>query len=422
MPDKFYDWLNQRDESFDEFVSMGDKKDKKSIAIFRNYSTGVNTNRDAWCYNFSARILAENMTKMIASYNKMLRGEVEINTSSHEISWTRALKQDFDKKKTHVFDINKIRPALYRPFTKSNLYFGRDMNEVVGQMYNVFPAADSVNYVIAISGNGAKDFSALMTTNILDRQALFNGQCFPLRLFEKVEDSSQGTFGEAISQGYKINDGISDESLAYFRKTYGQSYAITKEDLFYYMYGMLHSEEYRSKYADNLSKQLPRIPTVRTIEAFLRFSEAGRALAELHVDYEKVELYRPLEINVGSRTLSDLTADDYYVTKMKFSKKDDKSIVVYNDFITIRNIPIEAYDYVINGKPALEWVMERQGVKTDKDTGIVNDANLYAIETMNDPAYPLKLFQRVITVSLETMKIVHSLPKLDILEPEQKAV
>ncbi len=148
------------------------------------------------------------------------------------------------------------------------------------------------------------------------------------------------------------------------------------------------------------------------------FSKAGRDLAELHIGYETVKPYE-VTLDTGSRKIKEFGEKEYYVTKMKPVKKGDKSAVIYNDFITIRDIPVEAYEYVVNGKPALEWVMERQCVKTDKDSGIVNDANLYAMETMGDPAYPLKLFQRVITVSIETMKIVRSLPKLDIQEPKK---
>ncbi|EGN4338454.1 damage-inducible protein, partial [Escherichia coli] len=188
---------------------------------------------------------------------------------------------------------------------------------------------------------------------------------------------------------------------------------ISEEDVFYFTYGILHSEEYRSRYADNLVKALPRIPCVKKASDFWLFSNAGRELAELHLNYESVEPYKA-DIDTGSLSYSQLGKDDFYVEKMKFAKKGEKDTVIYNSKIRIKNIPIEAYDYVVNGKSALEWVMERQGVSTHKDSGIVNDANDWAIETMHNPRYPLELFLRVITVSLETQKIVNSLPKLDI--------
>jgi predicted helicase len=183
--------------------------------------------------------------------------------------------------------------------------------------------------------------------------------------------------------------------------------------VFYYVYGLLHSPDYREKYADNLAKELPRIPRVKTAADFWAFSQAGRDLAALHVNYEKVEPY-PLKIENSGKTLSD---SDYRVEKMKYGKtgKDkDLTTLHYNDKITLTGIPLEAYDYIVNGKPALDWVVERQCVKTDKDSGIVNDANDWAVETMGNPHYPLELFMRVVTVSLETMKIVNGLPALDI--------
>ena len=217
-------------------------------------------------------------------------------------------------------------------------------------------------------------------------------------------------------------DAITDEGLAHFVDYYAsqtnsqnQQSAISKEDLFYYIYGLLHSEDYRSRYADNLSKELPRIPRVKTYADFKRFSDAGRQLAHYHLNYETVEAY-PVSFNTN---LDQLTDADFYVTKMKFGKgkgddRFDKTTVIYNHKITLSGIPLEAYDYVVNGKAALDWVIERQQVKPDKDSGIINDANDWAIETMHNPRYPLELFQRVITVSLATLKIVRGLPPLDI--------
>jgi predicted helicase len=215
-------------------------------------------------------------------------------------------------------------------------------------------------------------------------------------------------------------DAITDEGLAHFQAAYPEE-AISKKDLFYYVYGLLHSEDYRARFADNLSKQLPRIPRVKSATDFWAFSKAGRALAALHVNYEQAPPH-PITLKEGDLSLAVIDDPEafYRVEKMKFGGKRpnlDKTTVIYNPRITMTNIPLEAYDYVVNGKSALEWVMERQVVKPDPTSGIVNDANRYAVETVGDPAYPLKLFQRVITVSLETMKIVRSLPALDILEP-----
>ena len=226
---------------------------------------------------------------------------------------------------------------------------------------------------------------------------------------------------------FSIRWGISSAGLANSQAAYptkGEGDTITKEDLFYYLYGLLHSTDYRSRYADNLGKELPRIPAVKRFADFRAFSQAGRELAHWHLNYETVPCYAGAEVEEVENTSLDYHKHGAYrVTKMKFAKKrdpgtnksiNDKSTVIYNDYVTIRNIPEKAYEYVVNGKPALEWVMERQSVTTDKDSGIVNDANLWATETMGNPRYPLELFLRVITVSLETLKIVEGLPKLDL--------
>lgn len=231
-----------------------------------------------------------------------------------------------------------------------------------------------------------------------------------------MSDKQADLFEKEVSQPRLVRrDAITDQGLAHFQAAYPGE-AITKKDLFYYIYGLLHSEDYRTRFADNLSKQLPRIPRVKAADDFWAFSKAGRALAALHVNYEQVEPYPVTFIRGDTSLVPPPDPERFYrVEQMKFAGKRpklDRSTVIYNASITISGIPVEAYDYVVNGKPALEWVMERQCVKTDKASGIVNDANRYAIETVGDPAYPLRLFQRIITVSLETMKIVKALPAL----------
>ncbi|WP_308738504.1 type ISP restriction/modification enzyme, partial [Acinetobacter pittii] len=254
---------------------------------------------------------------------------------------------------------------------------------------------------------------------VVDLNTLEAGaQCFPLYIYEDksnvsvAEDLFSQNGSEIVESKYTRKDAISDDGLKHFKDAYPNE-IISKEDIFYYVYGLLHSEDYRSRYGDNLSKELPRIPCVKKAEDFWTFSKAGRDLAHWHLNYETVEPYKA-KLDLGGKSLKQLEDKDFYVTKMKFPKKDQKDTVVYNNAITIREIPVEAYDYVVNGKSALEWVMERQGVSTHKDSGIVNDANDWAIETMCDAKYPLELFLRVITVSLETIKIVRALPKLDI--------
>ena len=439
-PDEHGDWINQRDNTFNKFIVMGEKKGTES-KLFGNFSLGIVTNRDAWAYNASKTQVTSNMTNLINFYNcelerfnkahakldtKMRLEKMSdfIDTDSQKISWTHNIKQDFAKNNLHAFEIESLTPSLYRPFTKQWLYYNRKFNERVYQMPRIFPNTKTENMVICVAGAGAKNSFSCLLANTLPNLGMVDigvTQCFPLYLYDEVIKQKNVGLGDLFDQSldltvieakYERKDGISDEGLQHFQVAY-PSEQISKEDIFYYIYGLLHSDDYRKRYLDNLAKELPRIPCVKKAEDFWAFSKAGRDLAHWHLNYETIEPYNAT-LDTGSTPYSQLTAEDFYVEKMKFAKKGEKGTVIYNKRITIKDIPLEAYDYVVNGKPALEWVMERQGVSTHKDSGIVNDANDWAIETMNNPTYPLELFLRVITVSLETMKIVKALPKLDI--------
>jgi len=427
-PDEHGDWLKQRDDSFGQHIVLGDKKGD-APKLFDNFSLGVVTNRDAWAYNSSVSKLATNMTNMIGFYNAELKrfnaahprldakarqAQVDgfIDTDPTRISWTRALKQDLGKDRSYAFEENCLVPGLYRPFTKQWLYFNRRFNEMVYQMPRIFPDAEAENLVIGVSAAGEKvAFSALISRHVpsLHFVDIEGSQCFPLYLYDEATQASDNDlFAEPIDGGLRRRAALTDVGLAHFHAAYpGEQ--ISKEDLFYYVYGILHSSDYRERFADNLSKELPRIPAVKKAADFWAFSKAGRALAELHLNYETVEPY-PLTIEAKA----PLTNADYRVEKMKLAKKGDKSTVIYNQRITLKGIPEAAWDYVVNGKPALDWVMERQAVRPDKASGIVNDANDWAVETMGNPKYPLELFQRVVTVSLKTQDIVNGLPTLDI--------
>lgn len=458
-PDEHGDWLKQRDDSFGEFFALGNKDDKAALTIFYNYSRGIATARDAWAYNPSKTKLQRNMQAMIGFYNAEVQRfnwvyseldrkgreavlESFIDTNPEFISWTHNIKQELAKSRLLKYHTDSMTSSLYRPFTKQWLYYNRSFNERVYQMPRIFPAAGIENLVICISGIGFKGWiSALISSVLPDLQIQFNSQCFPLYLYEPKElphtnggddwpdglKPQSGLFEElsggdllgaaataldADHPSYKRRDAITDAGLAHFRDAYpGQT--ISKEDVFYYVYGLLHSPDYRERYADNLTKELPRIPRVKTATDFCAFSQAGRQLAHWHLNYETVESY-PATITGDT---GNLPPSQYRVEKMRYGKqgKDkDLSVIHYNAHITVSGIPLAAYDYVVNGKSAIDWVMERQCVKTDKDSGIVNDANDWATETMGNPRYPLELLLRVVTVSLETQKIVNSLPKLDI--------
>jgi len=432
-PDEHGDWLKQRDASFEGFLAIGEKRGENQT-LFSTYSCGVQTNRDAWVFNCSKSNGLENMRRMISFYNNEVtrflqtHGALDrkqratiapafINTDPSKISWSSSLIPHLANGVHGIFDEQKATKSLYRPFSKQWLYFDGMFNHRPYQMPRIFPDGAAENRVICVSGKGDKvSFSAMMADAIpsLHMVDIDGSQCFPLYLYDEAPEANEqpqpGLFDAPASPERQRRDAITDEGLAHFLTAYpGEQ--ISKEDVFYYVYGLLHSPDYRERYADNLAKELPRIPCVKTAAGFWHFSQAGRALAELHLNYETQPPY-PATIEGNPKT-----ADDYRVEKMKYGKKGkDKDLTVlhYNARITVRGIPLQAYDYVVNGKPALDWVVERQCVKPDKKSGIVNDANDWATETMNNPRYPLELFLRVVTVSLETMKIVKALPPLDI--------
>ena len=449
-PDRHGDWLNQRDDSFRDFIVVGDKKGGGE-SLFSNFSLGVVTNRDAWCSNSSKSSVEANMGRMINYFNdeldrlsgalagnstkeRMARLDGLIDNDPIKISWTANLKQELAKERRLVHDSKCLDRSLYRPFTRRWMYYNRILNERVYQMPKIFPHTGDPNLVIGFSASESRSAYSVLISDLvpsLHAVDMVGSQFIPLYLYDEEEADCPDDLFASGKKELKLTaptrrDAITDGGLAHFRKKYpaaGEGETISKEDLFYYVYGLLHSPDYRSRYADNLGKELPRIPAVKTFSDFIAFSRAGRDLAHWHLNYESVAIHSGATLDTGKVPLSRLQPEDYRVTKMKFAKtKDpatgksmnDKTTVIYNERITIKNIPLEAYDYVVNGKPALEWVMERQAVTTDKASGIVNDANLWATETMGDAKYPLELFLRVITVSLETMKIVTSLPPLDI--------
>ena len=463
-PDAHHDWVNQRDPAFRKYMPLGEEQG--AVAIFGNYSSGLKTNRDAWCYNFSETALRRNIGRSIRFYN----GEVKrwtdatptqraagiakfITIDDAKFSWDRQQRKDVERDRRYRERGDGYRISLYRPFSRQHVYFDRSMNNCVYQLHKVFPTQDSENRIICLTGRGsAKEFSVLMTDVIPDLEVISKSQCFPLYLYESVHGDDQEQEGEeAASAGqapldfsvggkktapegfngrltedgeYRVCDAITDEALGKFKVAYpGEK--ITKKDLFYYVYGLLHSEDYRQRYANNLTKQLPRIPAVKQFADFRAFVEAGETLAKLHLGFDTVKLY-PAKIEYA-KARSALTDEDYRVTKMRFGKpqavnggdeanpdeKWDRTTIHYNEGVTVRDIPLEAYDYIVNGKSAIEWVVERQAVTTDRATGIVNDANAWAAEQGN-AKYPLDLLLRVITVSLETMKIVRALPALKV--------
>ena len=418
-PNARHSWLNQENEDFYRFYRMDGKRTDEQ-AIFENYSNGIKTNRDAWAYNSSTITLTQSVNQLISFYNsqvelakKKLDFKPEMNPA--KMKWDMSQLRDVTKGK-FADSINPAKCVIseYRPFFKQKLYFDRYWNNSIYQMPSIFPTGKEENRLICVSGVGSQEFSVLMTGSIPCLDILPKSQCFPLYLYDRAPgQKSQDLFSEAGSSGKEGRHyAITDTALTKFRTQY-QTDGISKEDIFYYIYGLLHSEDYRKAFANNLMKDLPRIPLVPDLEMFRTFTEAGRTLADLHVNYESVEPYEGVKIEGED-------SRNYRVEQLRYGKipgktgnaGKDKTVIVYNESIIIRNIPLEAQEYVVNRKSALDWLVERIGVSVDKDSGIVNDFNKFA-EEKGEPRYCLDLILRVITVSLETLRIVRSLPHID---------
>ncbi|WP_037982815.1 DEAD/DEAH box helicase [Thauera sp. 27] len=420
------DWANQRDPAFERFMMMGEKDGLGANVIFDFYSLGVVTNRDPWVYNASFDVLTDNVQGMLRIYNAEFKRYAElcagqqnephpefesvVDADQKRISWTHNLKEDAKRQKPLDYDVSSAVVSMYRPFNKQWLYFNRRLNERVYQVPKLFPTPRHRNVVISSTGVAdRKGYSVLVTDHVPNMHLTDTGQCFPLYWYEKVEDGAEpqgemfSSIGAPDTDGYVRRDAITDWALEAFRGHYGDA-AISKEDIFWYVYGILHSPEYKQRFAADLKKMLPRIPFAADFRAFLN---AGRQLGEWHLNYETVE---PFPLTEEAKRLV-MEPDDYLVTKMTFGKKDgkpDKSVIVYNPHLVLRDIPLEAYEYVVNGKPALEWIMERYQVTVDKASGIKNDPN----EWSEDPRYIVDLLKRIVRVSLESARIIQSLPAL----------
>ena len=435
VPNQHHDWINARSEEFSALVPLNDAPN----AIFSMRSNGLKTQRDTWTYNFSRSALETNICRHIAFFESETeriqplltdcgsqkereeRAARLVQFDEKQGKWTIGLIQDVARYRTEPFEEGNILEAIYRPFCKEFLYNSRSLNERRYQIPSIFPSPHHENFAISVTGIGvSKDFSCLIVNALPDVQLFANGQCFPLYSYEKaqfVKTKMPGHFTpDSTEDKYVRKDAITDTALADFRKHY-QDRRISKEDLFYYVYGVLHSQEYREQYSTNLKKMLPRVPFTPD---FWAFSKAGRSLASWHLNYETVDLWKEVTIEISQTGKTRSPEDRYRVTKMRFGKtangEKEKTVICYNDDITIGGIPLEAYEYVVNGKSAIDWVMEQYQVYTDKDSGILNDPNDWAKEH-GDPLYIFNLLLRIIRVSLETVSIVKGLPALETEDP-----
>ena len=407
-PDRRYTWLTEGlHAEFETFIPMGTQEAKAEkgeveAVIFQTYSTGVQTNRDAWAYNFNRNALAANINRIIKTYNAEVDrwkrrenrdGNVDdfVIYDDAKIKWSSGLKQNLKSGQLAEFTASKIRKSLYRPFTKSNLYFDRMINDRVLVFPSIFPTpeTETENRVICVNVSREKPFACLMVDCIPDRVAMGGfgspGQCFPFYTYDE--------------DGRNRRENVTDWALEQFRARYRDK-TISKWDIFHYVYGLLHHPTYRKRYEANLKRDLPRLPYTPN---FWEFAQAGQRLGEIHVGYEDVDEYPLCFVETPDTPL------DWCVEKMRLSR--DKTQIKYNDFLTLDGIPAKAFDYRLGNRSALEWVIDQYCVKTHERSGIVNDPN-----RADDPEYIVRLVGKVVAVSLETVEIVRWLANVSITD------
>ncbi|MEW2137502.1 type ISP restriction/modification enzyme [Streptomyces sp. NPDC005409] len=430
-PNEEGDWINQRDDRFSAFQTLVEtEKTFQSAGIFELHSLGLGTNRDAWVYNYSARIVKENVESTIDFYNEQVDDfikhckaeglahpkapEVEkfIDRNPLKISWSSSLIPKVARGKKITFDATKVTTSTYRPFSKQAVYFDRDLNHRPGKFPQMFPTPGHPNIGFYVNGFHATADFAVLATDLIPCLDVFGkgGYFFSRHTYRELATEGGFDFGDD-ENAYEQVDNITDAALRAYRDTYGDD-TVTKDDVFYYVYGLLHSQEYRDRFAADLKKALPRIPKVRN---FRSFAEAGRKLADLHVNYEQAEPHAGIVEKASGDASATPASELYRVTKMKIPKtkgQPDRSTIVYNHRVTLTNIPEEAYRYQLGARSAIEWIIDRYQVKVDKASEITNDPNDWS----DDPRYIINLLKRIVTVSLETMKIVDALPALDILD------
>jgi len=403
QPDSKNNWLTKgMSLEFDSLIPMGTKEAKASKdptveTIFKTFSLGVATNRDRHVHNFHNQALISSVEKLSKNYNlevyrylhegKPQKVNVDDFIDYSRVKWSSTLKNHLKSGVLAKFDKEKIQESLYRPFTSMFLYYDNILNDRPAHFSEIFPhfAAQSENRIIIVPSFGSKQVSFFMAQLIPDLN-FFAGstpiQCFPLYIYS--------------DDGINQQENITGWALNQFQTHYGDN-TISKQDIFNYIYAILNHPTYRIKYLTNLKRELPHIPFAPN---FRGFAKAGSNLAELHVNYEKQAEY-PL------KWIEDIDAKvNYRVDKMKLSK--DKTQIIYNDFVTLDGIPPEVFEYRLGNRSALDWIIDQYQVKTDKRSGITNDPNI-----PDDPQYIIRLIGKVITVSLETVQIVNSLPNID---------
>lgn len=422
-PNAVGDWRNQRDDTFSSWPVLGDKKNPRTT-VFSNYAYALLTARDAWVYNYSTYELTTNIRRTIAYYNSEVASFQSNRTAGNstaakdavtydpsKISWSSSLLPKVERGQRLEYATTGFTVGTYRPFCRQNLYFDRDLNHRVGQLPSMFPTPKHDNLGIVLTGPGSHfEFTPFITDLLPNLHTLDTAQFFPRWTYAKAEsksgelDFASADDNDIDEYGYRRIDNITDGTLTLYRDAVGNQ--VTKDDIFYYVYGLLHDPAYRETYAADLKKMLPHIPTPETRERFEQFADAGRKLAELHVNYESIEPY-PLDVQLKPG-VDPADRETWRVEKMKWLSKQDHSAIVYNAKVTLTGIPEEAERYLLGSRSALGWIIDRYRVTTDKASGIVNDPNDWCDEH-DDPTYIVDLIKKITTVSIETMTIIDTL-------------
>ncbi|WP_273715274.1 type ISP restriction/modification enzyme, partial [Leuconostoc mesenteroides] len=376
IPDKNGDWINQRDNSYQNFIPMNE--------IYLQKKLGVGSSRDSWVYSFNLTDTIKNSNIMVNNYNYEVNNhdDISVNTDHKYISWSRGLRKKFEKRQLIYLDESTVQLAMYRPFTKKWLYYDPQIIENGKGLGSLFKIG---NLSIILPGTGTRrKFSSFITKNIPDLNIFDGGtQIF----FESnVDDHLMSSTSNIMDVQKKF--GFSDETIIY------------------YIYAILHSTEYRIKYANDLKKGIPRIPILSNMDKFI---EIGQKLVDLHINYETQKPWPTVKLHV--------TGNDFKVKKMRHPKRkndynnlvDDLSQIIFNHDITITNIPETAYQYIVNGTSAIEWIIGQYQVSTDKNSGITDDPNDFS----DDPKYILNLLLSVITVSMRTLELIDELPEFE---------
>ena len=426
-PDKHGDWINQRFDGHELLRPLIRRREERSSeqALFECYSFGMQNKCDAWVVNSSSKSLRDSVTRAFRFFNSSL-SELTASTATRtdretflksqlardprKFKWTVTAESRFLRGEPVAVGETGFRTAAYRPFFRQNVYWDRSIAHSIRKLDGIFDISSNRVPGIMVSEKapslGVLAVDDLPDDAVVGPSSLFLPRDMP-RVSSQLDSQSELILNDETADRSNISDGAHND----YRRRYGAW--VSKANIFSYVYGILHSPDYRQRYAVSLQKELPRIPEVAASEVFQSISKAGQKLLDLHLGYERVKPFGLIE-----QRSSDANPDDpvtYRVKKMRFAgsgRNRDLSSLIYNDKIKLNGIPEETHEYFVGSKTALGWVMDRYQVRTDKNSGIVNDPNDWATEH-GQPRYILDLVKRIVTVSLETLRIVRNLPPLD---------